>query len=47
MPYQGKAKTEGGVYVPDQAKDREARATVVAYGSSWTTSLSGSGQVWS
>lgn len=31
MPYQGKAKTEGGVYVPDQAKDREARATVVAY----------------
>ncbi len=31
MPYQGRAKTEGGVYVPDQAKDREARATVVAY----------------
>ncbi len=31
MPYQGKAKTEGGIYVPDQAKDREARATVVAY----------------
>ena len=31
MPYQGKSQTEGGVYVPDQAKAREARATVVAY----------------
>ena len=31
MPYQGKSQTEGGVYVPDQAKDRAARATVVAY----------------
>ena len=31
MPYQGKSQTEGGVYVPDQARDREARATVVAY----------------
>jgi co-chaperonin GroES (HSP10) len=31
MPYQGKAKTEGGVYVPDQENGREKRATVVAY----------------
>lgn len=31
MPYKGKEKSEGGVYIPDQAKDREARATVVAY----------------
>lgn len=31
MPYAGKDKTEGGVYVPDQAKDREARGTMVAY----------------
>ena len=31
MPYMGRAKTEGGVYVPDQAREREARATVVAY----------------
>ena len=31
MPWMGKDKTDGGVYVPDQTKDREARATVVAY----------------
>ena len=31
MPYMGKDKTEGGVYVPDPVRDREARATVVAY----------------
>tara|TARA_R100000773_G_scaffold44185_1_gene44445 strand:- start:720 stop:1145 length:426 start_codon:yes stop_codon:yes gene_type:complete len=31
MPYMGKEKTEGGVYVPDPAREREARATVVAY----------------
>jgi chaperonin GroES len=31
MPYMGREKTEGGVYVPDQAREREARATVVAY----------------
>ena len=31
MPYQGKSQTEGGVYVPDQAKARAARAPVVAY----------------
>lgn len=31
MPYMGKEKTEGGVYVPDQVRDRESKATVVAY----------------
>ena len=31
MPYQGKAKTDGGVLIPDQAREREALATVVAY----------------
>tara|TARA_B100000902_G_scaffold148998_1_gene145602 strand:- start:494 stop:946 length:453 start_codon:yes stop_codon:yes gene_type:complete len=31
MPYLGREKTEGGVYVPDQARERESRATVVAY----------------
>ena len=31
MPYMGREKTEGGIYVPDQAREREARATVVAY----------------
>tara|TARA_Y100000114_G_scaffold43015_1_gene38414 strand:- start:1231 stop:1692 length:462 start_codon:yes stop_codon:yes gene_type:complete len=31
MPYQGKGKTEGGVLIPDQAREREALATVVAY----------------
>jgi chaperonin GroES len=31
MPYMGRDKTEGGVYVPDQARDRESKATVVAY----------------
>ncbi len=31
MPYKGREKTEAGVYVPDQARDRESRATVVAY----------------
>ena len=31
MPYMGRGKTEGGVYVPDQARDRESKATVVAY----------------
>lgn len=31
MPYAGKAKTEGGIYIPDQAREREALATVVAY----------------
>jgi co-chaperonin GroES (HSP10) len=31
MPYQGKAKTSGGLYIPDEVRDREAVATVVAY----------------
>ena len=31
MPYIGNDKTDGGVYIPDQVREREARATVVAY----------------
>jgi|TARA_X000001388_G_C2217299_1_gene117800 co-chaperonin GroES (HSP10) len=31
MPYQGKGQTAGGVYVPDEVRDRESVATVVAY----------------
>jgi|TARA_E500000318_G_scaffold110048_1_gene124494 chaperonin GroES len=31
MPWMGSDKTEGGVYIPDQVKERESRATVVAY----------------
>ena len=31
MPYMGKETTEGGVHVPDSVRDKEARATVVAY----------------
>ena len=31
MPYQGKAKTSGGIYVPDEVRERESVATVVAY----------------
>ena len=31
MPYAGKNKKSGGVYVPDEVRDREALATVVAY----------------
>lgn len=31
MPYTGREKTESGIYVPDQARDRESKATVVAY----------------
>lgn len=31
MPYQGKAKTAGGLYVPDEVRERESVATVVAY----------------
>jgi co-chaperonin GroES (HSP10) len=31
MPYQGSAKTQGGLYIPDEVRDREAVATVVAY----------------
>ena len=31
LPYRGKGKTEGGVYLPDQQVDREALATVCGY----------------
>ncbi len=31
MPYQGKEKTSGGLLLPDQVREREALATVVAY----------------
>ena len=31
MPYKGRAKTEGGILLPDQVVEREALATVVAY----------------
>ena len=31
MPYMGREKTEGGIYVPDQVRERESRATVTAY----------------
>lgn len=31
MPYQTDAKTKGGLYIPDEVRDRESVATVVAY----------------
>lgn len=31
MPYQGKAQTAGGLYVPDEVRERESVATTVAY----------------
>jgi co-chaperonin GroES (HSP10) len=31
MPYTGASKTTGGIYIPDEVRDREAVATVVAY----------------
>ena len=31
MPYKGKDKTDGGLILPDQVREREALATVVAY----------------
>tara|TARA_R100000544_G_C2221069_1_gene57598 strand:- start:677 stop:1120 length:444 start_codon:yes stop_codon:yes gene_type:complete len=31
MPYQGASKTTGGLHIPDEVRDREAVATVVAY----------------
>jgi len=31
MPYQGKLKTDGGIYIPDHIREREQLATVVAY----------------
>lgn len=31
MPYQGKTQTSKGLYIPDEVREREAVATVVAY----------------
>jgi co-chaperonin GroES (HSP10) len=31
MPYQGMSKTKGGLHIPDEVRDRESVATVVAY----------------
>ena len=31
MPYKGKEKTDGGLFLPDEFVEREALATVVAY----------------
>lgn len=31
MPYMGKEKTDGGIIVPDSTREKESRATVVAY----------------
>ena len=31
MPYQGKATTSGGLHIPDEVREREKVATVVAY----------------
>ena len=31
MPYQADVKTKGGLYIPDEVRDRESVATVVAY----------------
>jgi len=31
MPYHGKGQTKGGLFVPDEVREREAVATVVAY----------------
>lgn len=31
MPYQGTAKTSGGLFIPEEVRAREAVATVVAY----------------
>lgn len=31
MPYQGKAKTASGLFIPDEVRERESVATVVAY----------------
>jgi|TARA_A100000171_G_scaffold36580_2_gene35309 co-chaperonin GroES (HSP10) len=31
MPYQGQSITEGGIYIPDEIRQREQLATVVAY----------------
>ena len=31
MPYMGKETTKGGIHVPDSVREKESRATVVAY----------------
>ena len=31
MPYQGKAQTDGGIYIPDHIREKEQLGTVVAY----------------
>lgn len=31
MPYQGATQTKGGLHIPDEVRDRESVATVVAY----------------
>ena len=31
IPYQGKSKTSSGLYIPDEVRERESVATVVAY----------------
>ena len=31
MPYEGQAKTSSGLYIPDEVRERERVATVVAY----------------
>ena len=31
MPYQGKTTTDGGIFIPDEIRQREQLATVVAY----------------
>jgi chaperonin GroES len=31
MPWTGNEKTDGGIYIPDQVRERESKATVVAY----------------
>jgi len=31
MPYQGRARTASGLYIPDEVRERESVATVVAY----------------
>ena len=31
MPYQGKAKTSSGLYIPDEVRERESVSTTVAY----------------
>ena len=31
MPYQGQSKTGGGLFIPDEVREREAVGTVIAY----------------